>query len=148
MLTKYLAKDAIRCSCTASDWKEAIRIAAKPLLDSGKIEERYVDRAIAKVEELGPYIGLTHGVAVAHARPKEDVIEGGISLITLKEPVPFGHKSYDPVSLVFMLAATNDNGHIGAMMSVAQTLCEPNVKERIIAAKSEQEIYDIIAQQN
>lgn len=147
MLTKYLSKDAIRCSCTASDWKDAIRLAAAPLLESGKIEQRYVDRSIAKVEELGPYIVLTEGVAVAHARPKEDVKEGGISLITLKEPVCFGHKVYDPVSLVFMLAATTDDGHIGAMMSVAQALCEPNIKERIVAAKSAGEIYDIIMEE-
>ena len=148
MLTQYLEKEAIHCGCTAKDWKEAIRLAAEPLLKSGKIEERYVDRAISKVEELGPYIVLTHGVAVAHARPKEDVKKGGISLVTLKEPIPFGHKSYDPVSLVFMLAATTDDGHIGVMMSVAQALCEPNVKERIIAAKSAEEIYQIIVQHN
>ncbi len=147
MLTQYLQKEAIRCGCEAADWKEAIRAAAAPLLEEGKIEERYVERAIKKVEELGPYIVLTQGVAVAHARPKEDVKEGGISLISLKNPVPFGHKAYDPVSLVFMLAATTDDGHIGAMMSVAQALSEPNVKEKLIAAQTPKEIYDTILQE-
>lgn len=147
MLTQYLEKEGIRCGCEVHDWKEAIRAAAAPLMESGKIEAGYVERAIEKVEELGPYIVLTQGVAVAHARPKQDVKQGGISLITLKNPVAFGNKAYDPVSLVFMLAATTDNGHIGAMMSVAQALCEPDMKEKLIAAKTPDEIYQLILQQ-
>ena len=144
MLTQYLTKQTIRCGVQVPDWKEAIREAALPLTQSGKVEERYIERAISKVEELGPYIVLTQGVAVAHARPKQDVREGCISLMTLKTPVKFGHASYDPVSVVFVLAATSDDGHIGVMMSVAQKLCEPNVKERMIAATTVDELYDII----
>ena len=146
MLTQYLTKENIRCAVSAADWKQAIREAAQPLLLTGKVEEQYVERAISKVEELGPYIVLTQGVAVAHARPKSDVREGGISLMTLQEPVCFGHKTNDPVSIVFVLAATTDDGHIGAMMSVAQKLCEPNIKEHIIAAGTPEEIYAVVAE--
>lgn len=145
MLSQYLAKDDIRCRVSATDWRSAIRLAAEPLEEAGKIETSYVERTIQKVEELGPYIVLAKGLAVAHARPKDDVKAESISLITLKDAVVFGHETNDPVSIVFLIAATNDDGHIAMVMDVAQKLCEENMKEKIIAAQSAEEIYCLVA---
>lgn len=144
MLNRYLTQDCICCNVEALDWRDAIWKAAQPLIKSKKIKETYVERTIAKVEELGPYIVLAKGVAVAHARPKDDVEQESVSLITLKTPVEFGHKTNDPVEILFLLAATNDDGHIGAVMEVAQLLCEDGMKEKICLAGSESILYDLI----
>ena len=143
-LAKYLTQENIRCNVEAGDWREAIRKAAEPLVATGKIEEEYVKRTIEKVEELGPYIVITQGVALAHARPKDDVKEQCVSLMTLKTPVKFGHKTNDPVEIVFMLAATSDNGHIDAVMHIAQKLCEEGIREKIKNAQTPQELYQLM----
>ena len=43
----------------------AIRLAAKPLLDEGVIEEIYIENMIANVYKFGPYIVLVDGFALA-----------------------------------------------------------------------------------
>lgn len=144
MLEQYLKEEFVQCGTQVGDWKEAIRVTAEPLVNARKIGVSYVERTIKKVEELGPYIVLTKGVAVAHARPKSDVTEDCISLATLKTPINFGHSTNDPVSIVFMLAATDDNGHIGAIMEVAQKLCEEGITEKILSAKTPTEIFNLI----
>ena len=87
---------------------------------------------------------LTSGVAVIHARPGEDVCKNSISLLTLKQPVEFGNANYDPVSVVFMLAATDDNSHIRLMMAVAQKLSQPDIKEKMLAAKEIEDLWTLM----
>ena len=58
---------------------------------------------INAVEELGPYIVIIPHIAIAHARPSDNVLKNGISLITLKEPVEFGNKDNDPVYYIFFM---------------------------------------------
>lgn len=146
MLGQYLKEDFIQCGAEASDWREAIQVASVPLVNAGLVGDSYVERTIQKIEELGPYIVLTKGVAVAHARPKTDVKEDCISLATLKHPVEFGHKTNDPVSIVFILAAKDDNGHIGAIMEVAQKLCEDGIKEKLALAQSASDIFQLVVE--
>ena len=62
--------------------------------------------------ELGPYMVIAEGIALAHARPSEAVISTGLSVVTLKSPVEFGSERFDPVSIVFGLAAVDHDGHI------------------------------------
>ncbi|MDD3404207.1 MAG: PTS sugar transporter subunit IIA, partial [Hespellia sp.] len=59
----------IRFEEEMSDWKEAIRLVAQPLLENGCIEERYIDAMIRNVIENGPYIIIMPGLAMPHARP-------------------------------------------------------------------------------
>lgn len=146
MLEQYISQQSIQCGVQAEDWRQAIRLAAAPLVEQGRVGMSYVQRMIQKVEELGPYIVLDKGVAVAHARPREDVRENSVSFASLQTPVPFGHSTNDPVSLVFVLAATDDNGHVGVMMEVAQLLCGEGIKEKLASASGVQEVYRLIAE--
>ncbi len=143
-LGKYLSVEHIRCKQEAGTWEEAIRMAAKPLLEDEHIQPSYVERTIEKVKELGPYIVIAKGIALAHARPKEDVIHESMAMVTLKEPVCFGHKTNDPVNVVFFLAASSDNSHIEALMNVAQRLSIEGVQEKIATCDTPQEIYELM----
>ena len=143
-LTKYLVKEHILCNVEAADWREAIQKAAQPLVDAGKIGRTYVEHTIEKVEEMGPYFVITQGVALAHTRPSDDVKEQCVSLMTLATTVKFGHKTNDPVEIVFILAATTDNGHIDAVMHIAQKLCEEGIREKIKSAQTAEELYQLM----
>ena len=143
-LKEYLSLEHIRCKQKADSWENAVRLAAKPLLESDRIQSSYVERTIEKVKELGPYIVITQGVALAHARPKEDVLHESLSMITLDPPVEFGHHTNDPVSTVFFLAASSDNSHINALMNIAQKLSEDGVREKIPTLNTPEEIYDLM----
>ena len=49
------------------DWKEAIRMSCKPLLDNHMIEPAYVDTIVQNVVDNGPYIVIVPGIAMPHA---------------------------------------------------------------------------------
>jgi PTS system ascorbate-specific IIA component len=108
----------------ADDWREAVRAACRLLVDAGAAEPRYVDRCIATVEELGPYMVVAPGVALAHARPEDGAVALGISVATLRRPVEFGHAENDPVDVVFAFGSPDRDQHVGLLGALARRLTE------------------------
>ncbi len=143
-LKKYIKECAVRCEIAAANWEESIRQAGAVLLESGAIEESYIQRCVDTVKTEGPYMVLTKGIALAHTRPGPDVKEEAMSLVSLKTPVEFGHKDNDPVKLVFLLAALSDNSHISALMELAQKLSEPDMKELLQQEKDPAKLYELL----
>ena len=47
--------DSIRLGLEAKDWKEAVKVAVAPLIESGAILPEYYDAIIESTEEYGPY---------------------------------------------------------------------------------------------
>lgn len=106
----------------AEDWQAAIRVACQPLLRSGAIEPRYIDRCIEIVEANGPYMVVAPGVALAHARPEDGVKRLCLSATTLNKPVAFGHPENDPVDLVFAFGSPGPDQHISLLQALAKAL--------------------------
>lgn len=104
--------DNIMLKVEASSWQEAIRKGGELLVASGVVCERYIDAMIEAVSEHGPYIVLTPGVAMPHARSESGVNKTGFSLITLKEPVDFLDSENNPVNIVICLAAEDKISHL------------------------------------
>ena len=144
MLKDVLKKEYIRVDEEALDWKEAVRKANLPLLEHKCIKESYIDGTIEMVKQLGPYIVICPGIAIAHARPEAGVLKNSISLITLKKPVRFGHSMNDPVKLVFTLAAKSNEGHLSALSDLALVLGDESKYDRIMKASTVDELYDCL----
>jgi ascorbate PTS system EIIA or EIIAB component len=106
----------------ATDWQEAIRASCQPLLAAGAVEERYVDRCVDIVTEQGPYIVVAPGIALAHARPEDGVSELALSVVSLAEPVGFGHPENDPVDLVFAFASPDREQHVQLLAAMARAI--------------------------
>jgi PTS system ascorbate-specific IIA component len=132
----------VRLGVRAKDWRAAVAEAGRVLVESGKVEDRYVDAMIRVVEELGPYMVVARGVALAHARPEAGVLERGLSLVRLKEPVRFGHPDNDPVHLVFGLAAIGGDDHVELMAELAAVLLKG--LDAISNAKTAEEMFQAI----
>lgn len=81
--TRIIVKEQV------NDWTEAITIASQPLLQEQIIEQGYVQAMIDSVNELGPYIVIAPEIAIAHARPNNDVHQVGLSLLKLNQHVAF-----------------------------------------------------------
>lgn len=76
---------------------------------------------IQSVRELGPYIVIMPGFALAHAAPCEEVLKSDVALITLESPVEFGSPN-DPVSVVLCLGCTDSTSHLDTLSGIAETL--------------------------
>jgi PTS system ascorbate-specific IIA component len=140
-----IAGDAIRIGEPAADWRAAVRASGDALVASGATEPAYTDEMIATVEQLGPYIVIAPGIALAHARPSPAVHRAGISIVTLAGGVPFGHRQNDPVFLVVGLAAPDDEGHVTALATLAELLAAEDRRNALLGAPDAETVRRLIA---
>lgn len=142
-MKELISFENIKVKAEAEDWREAIEIAGNLLLKSGKIKRQYIDNMIKVVIDMGPYIVVAPGFALAHAEPCPDVLEDAVSIINLINPVNFGSVN-DPVNVILCLASTDSNSHVSVLQSVAEKLMIEGMIDRIASCESEEEIYSLI----
>ncbi|MFM9278568.1 BglG family transcription antiterminator [Paenibacillus jiagnxiensis] len=144
VLDELITEQNIIFQTRASDWKEAIRLASRPLLEIGTIEPRYVEAMIRSIEENGPYVVITPGVAIPHARPDQGVRSLSMSFMRLDEAVEFGPGK--PVRLVIILAAADRSSHLKALVQLTQLLGEPSNIEDILNSSDKSVVLNYIQQ--
>jgi len=143
-LQQLLSNNHIKLDVVCSDWRDAIKKSAVSLLEDGYIEESYIDAMIENIEEFGPYIVVSPGFAVPHARLGVGSLKVGMSLIRLKNPVPFGVEALDPVEFVCCLSAVDQKTHLRAFFNLINMLGNQEFKDELKQAVSSQEISSII----
>jgi PTS system ascorbate-specific IIA component len=121
-LADYLPIDSIVTLASVKDWREAIAVAGAALVATGATTTAYTGEMIETIENLGPYVVVAPGFALAHARPSAAVLKTGVSWVSLAEPVEFGNQANDPVQLVIALAAQNHDSHLDLMALLASFL--------------------------
>jgi PTS system ascorbate-specific IIA component len=126
------------------DREAAVRRAGALLLASGRVDDAYSDEMVAVLQEYGPYFVIAPGIALAHSRPSPAVRGVAFSVLTCDPPVPFGHPDNDPVSLVIGIAAPDDASHVEALRQLAELLGEDRRRERLLAARSVDEVLDAL----
>lgn len=129
----------------ADNWRDALSKAAQPLIDEGKIESSYIDAMIKGVEDLGPYIVIAPGLALGHARPSGDVHEPCIAIATLDEPVEFGSKENDPVDIVVILAAVDDQAHVGLLQKIVMFMNQADAFTTLRSARTHEDAEHIVS---
>ncbi|MGF9892025.1 BglG family transcription antiterminator [Priestia megaterium] len=144
MLHEVLQEPFLQLADSADDWKSAVRLAAKPLLNYEYIEPSYVEAMIKSVEQLGPYIVIAPKVALPHARPEQGVNRVGMSMLRLKEPVYFSTEKQHGAQLIIVLAATDNETHLKALSQLSMMLSENDNIDKLIAMNTKQEMLALI----
>ncbi|OKP67697.1 transcriptional antiterminator BglG [Paenibacillus sp. P3E] len=142
VLEQLITEQMIRFESRVSDWREGIKLAAEPLIETGTIEERYVEAMIHSIEGNGPYVVITPGVAIPHARPDQGVLSLSMSLLRLDEAVDFSPDK--PVRLIIVLAAADRSSHLRALVQLSQMLGEPSNIEDILQSQDKSVLLDYI----
>ncbi|CUH97774.1 hypothetical protein P22_3918 [Propionispora sp. 2/2-37] len=144
MLSKFFKPEVIRLNVECNCWQDAIKAGTDLLLHKNYVEKRYLDAIIRNHKELGPYMVISPGIMLAHARPENGVLTLSLSLITLKEGMVFGNETNDPVKLIITLAATDQKSHLALLAELMELLMNPEDVKNIIAAKKKEEVIAII----
>lgn len=144
-MSSFIEQNHVQINVSAADWREAIRAAGNLLVRTGCISAQYIDDMIRAVEELGPYMVILPGFALAHAAPCPDVFRDSMSLVTLSSPVEFGSAENDPVRVVLCLSCVDRESHIASLQRIAVALMEDGVVERLANATSIEEIQAILS---
>jgi PTS system ascorbate-specific IIA component len=140
-----LPTSGVAIGARAADWREAVVLAGQALVRSGAVTADYTARMIEVIEEFGAYIVIAPGLALAHARPGPDVLTDGLSVVTLAEPVVFGHPHNDPVDVVIGLAVATPDAHVTSVAELANIFNDPEAIPALARATTAEEVQRIMA---
>lgn len=139
-----LPDTAVAIRAAASDWRAAVRLAGDALTRSGATTPAYSGEMIRMIDEHGPYVVIAPGLALAHARPGPEVLADGLSVVTLADPVVFGHPYNDPVTVVLGLAIAAGDEQLAAVAALANVFNDSDAIARLTAADSVSEVQRIM----
>ncbi|WP_010648215.1 BglG family transcription antiterminator [Oceanobacillus massiliensis] len=140
-LDQLITPQNITLEDSVSYWEDAIQKGAHPLIESGSIEEEYVNRMI-QYSEQDSYIVIGPNIAIPHAAPEDGVNEVGMSLLRVKEGVRYSNEF--SIKLIVVIAAVDKQQHIHALMQLMRLASSEKDRNRMINANSVEEIYEII----
>lgn len=142
-LLKLLKEDQIKILAEEKDWKRALAKTGKLLKDKELIEQRYIEKMIAIVEDKGPYIAIAPNICLAHAGINDGVNNSAISLAVLKRGIILGHQ-FDPIKFVFVLAPTDKKAHLPALTDIMEFANDTDLMDAVEAAENEAAVYKLI----
>jgi PTS system ascorbate-specific IIA component len=145
VLEQALGQGSIKLQQSCVSWRETFELAGLGLVESSRTTSAYIQEMIQAFEELGPYMVIAPGIALAHGRPSESVLETGLSLVTLSTPVVFGSTSNDPVSLVIGLAAVDHDSHIDLMAALSELLMSEDTVNLLLQARNESDVRSYLS---
>lgn len=136
-----LSKENIKLNLNSVDKYEAIKMAGKLLVDSGCVDENYIEAMIERENDLSTYIG--NGVAIPHGvgKAKELIKKSGIVVLQFPEGVDFGEeKAY----LVIGIAGVGDE-HLEILSNIATVIGEGDEDkiQKLKTTKDVNYIYEI-----
>ena len=120
--------------------EEAIKLTGSVLVERGYVEPSYIEKMLEREELTSTYMG--NFVAIPHGTEdsKQFVKESGISFIQVPEGVDFGGGNI--VKLLIGIAGKNDE-HLSILSNIAIVCSEEENIEKLISAKSPEEILEI-----
>ncbi|QIW82680.1 PTS sugar transporter subunit IIA [Bacillus velezensis] len=142
---EVLAKANIKLNQTVNSKEDAIRLAGQTLIDNGYVKNGYVEKMFEREETsstfMGNFIAIPHGTEDA----KDEVLHSGISVIQIPDGVEYGEGN--TAKVVFGIAGKN-NVHLDILSNIAIICSEEENIERLISAKTEEELAAIFSEVN
>jgi mannitol/fructose-specific phosphotransferase system IIA component len=140
-MNEILKKENIVLNQSVTDREEVIRRCGRMLLDSGYINERYIEGMLKRDNAfstgIGNFIAIPHG----ELDYKKDIIKTGIVVLTYPEGIDW-HGT--PVYLVIGIAAKGDE-HLDIMGNVVDHLDTGDDTIKLVKNANVEEIYTMLS---
>jgi mannitol PTS system EIIA component len=135
-----LTKENIRLNETVATKEDAIILTGSVLVEKGYVDASYIEKMLEREDLTSTYMG--NFVAIPHGTEdsKELVKESGISFIQVPQGVDFGAGNI--VKLLIGIAGKN-NEHLDILSSIAIVCSEEENIEKLVNAKTAEEILSI-----
>ena len=143
-MKEILKKENIVLNQTGTNREEVIRRCGKMLLDSGYINERYIEGMIKRDNSFSTGIG--NFIAIPHGEEdyKKDIISTGLVVLTYPDGVDWHG---NPVYLVIGIAAKGDE-HLDIMGNVVDHLETGDDTVKLVKNADVDEVYKMLNGEN
>jgi PTS system mannitol-specific IIA component len=139
-MSDILTLSQIKVPGTATSRDEAIREAGQMLVDAGAVSPAYVDAMFEREKSVttfvGNYLAIPHGTNEA----KDTIFKSALSVIRYESPLDWDGNE---VRFAIGIAGFN-NTHLQILSKVAIVFSDTDEVDRLIAAQSAEEIYEIL----
>lgn len=148
-LLDILTPQCIRAPLRAEDKKSAIDELVDLLADTGRIADRAALKDAVWKREQTRTTGIGRGLAIPHGKCPG---MSGLAMAIGKPATPMDFAAIDarPVQLVVLLASAPDrtSDHIQALAAISRLMMMDDFREKIYAASSASEIYNLLRAQH
>ncbi len=148
-LQKLLPIEHIVYATRLSSWQHAIEQTMMPLQNENIVKPAYAQQIIRLTNTNGPYMVLGNGIMLAHATPNDGVLDLGMSLLLVKQPLSIitpGHPNVDNITIVIGLAPLDQTSHLSALSQLMKKIQNPIWVSRMKQSQSADDISRLLAQ--
>jgi fructose-specific phosphotransferase system IIA component len=147
-LLDIVSPECVRAPLRARDKQGVIHELVDMLASGGKVKDAKALKDAVWTRECTRTTGIGHGLAIPHGKCSG---MGGLAMAIGKPAEPMDFEAIDgqPVRLVVLLASPPDKtgDHIQALAQVSRLMIMEAFRERIYAARSSEEIYELLRSQ-
>ena len=143
MLANSFGPNSIALSTEQLEFEAAVSQAVELLVQDGRATSTYVTEVLQSLQDLGPYFVVAPGIAIAHARPSQSVLEVGFALLHSSLGVESGSHN-DPVHLLFAFCSPDADSHIDLLGQFAESISVPGKVELLKNASAESVIRSLL----
>lgn len=135
-----LLRENVRVNCEPESQEQVIRKVGQMLVDSGYVNQSYVDAMIEREKSFSTFMGnglaLPHGVEAA----KKEIKGSGIAVMTFPEGIDWGGNT---VHVVIGIAGVGEE-HLQILSVIADKMLDPTATERLTTGDADT-VYQILA---
>lgn len=143
MAKEVLSKDNIKLNVSLSGKEEAIRYTGSILVDGGYVDEGYIDKMLEREELTSTFMGNSLAIPHGTEDAKKNVLETGISVVTVPDGVDFGGGN---IAKILIGIAGKGNEHLEILSNIAIVCSEEENIDKILNATTEEEILDLFSE--
>ncbi|MFC0471415.1 PTS sugar transporter subunit IIA [Halalkalibacter kiskunsagensis] len=140
MTKQILSAENIQLNASFNNKEEAIRGTGQILVDKGYVEPAYIEKMLEREELtstfMGNFVAIPHGTEDA----KQEVLTSGLSIVQVPGGVDFGNGN---LAKVLIGIAGKDGEHLEILSQIAIVCSEEENIEKIVEAKSAEEILSL-----
>lgn len=129
-LLDILTGDKIGIHGESCRWTQALWMAADCLLETGSIRAGYIESILSQLRLYGPYMFITSGVILAHAKPETGVNCLDCSLHIFREGVEFSDSS--KANVIIILAAVDQESHLKVLRDIVTVFSDEGAIQEIL----------------
>jgi PTS system mannitol-specific IIA component len=139
-MSDVLTLSQIRMPGTARTKDDAIRETGQILVDVGAVDPAYIDSMFDRERSVSTYMGNYLAIPHGTNESKESIKRSALSVIRYREPI-----DWDGNQVLFALGiAGYQGGHMDILSRIAIVFSDTDEVDKLVAAKSAQEIYDLL----
>lgn len=137
---ELLYRENVKVGCKADTQENVIRQAGQMLVDSGYVDQPYVDAMLEREKSFSTYMGndlaLPHGVESA----KKAIKASGIAVMVFPEGTPWGDET---ARIVVGIAGVGEE-HLQILSVIADKMLEPGAADTLVNGDADT-VYQILS---